>query len=323
MHRLATTLAAVLTASVATLVGASASAAPAPTIDLAPASIARGADLADAHLVGDTIVDGDRTVSVPGRRPTLYGASGEGYVVLTGLDGSRSVVFVAPETAPRVLVDGVGYKSVRLGTDGTFVSLTSMNIKEKTSRVRAIEVATGDVVAARTFTGYANVLDSDADRVVLATAPPNKTMSWDVSTGDVTTIIRQAGYRADLSEGLLATTTGDPYLNGCSRLVEISAPRTTLWRSCEERVETFAPGGKRIATVHILSDGLGPNTVRSRTVSGRLLATYRVDGWFGYLGWESATDLLLETNGQRKSATVRCDVADCDRATDLQPTPDV
>ena len=42
--------------------------------------------------------------------------------------------------------------------------------------------------------------------------------------------------------------------------------------------------------------------------------------WFGRFSWESPTTMLLETHGRKRSATVRCDLADCEDATDPEPT---
>ena len=80
----------------------------------------------------------------------------------------------------------------------------------------------------------------------------------------------------------------------------ISETGDDLWKSCTERVESFAPGGRRMVTVHILSDGIGPSAASVRTVGGRLLGRYSVQGWFGALTFESPKALLLEVNGKRR-----------------------
>ena len=83
----------------------------------------------------------------------------------------------------------------------------------------------------------------------------------------------------------------------------------------------FGPTGGRLVSIPLLTDGLGPRDVFLRSTGGRLVAHYRTAGWFGTLAWESATALLLDTNGTVKSATVRCVVADCERASRLRPVP--
>jgi hypothetical protein len=75
-----------------------------------------------------------------------------------------------------------------------------------------------------------------------------------------------------------------------------------------------------MATIDLLSDGIGPNLVTVRSGSGTRLARFDVNGWFGEIGFENATSLLLETNGRRKAATVRCTDAGCERASDLSRT---
>ena len=101
----------------------------------------------------------------------------------------------------------------------------------------------------------------------------------------------------------------------------LSAPHRSLWKSCRERVHLFGPTGGRLVSIPLLTDGLGPRDVFLRSTGGRLVAHYRTAGWFGTLAWETATALLLDTNGTVKSATVRCVVADCERASRLRPVP--
>ena len=79
----------------------------------------------------------------------------------------------------------------------------------------------------------------------------------------------------------LGTFTDDPYLDGCTVLRRLSAPGEVLSRSCDERAAAVSPSGRRIATIHILSDGLGPREVSVRRDTGRQLGDYRVAGWFG------------------------------------------
>ncbi len=75
-----------------------------------------------------------------------------------------------------------------------------------------------------------------------------------------------------------------------------------------------------MATIDILSDGIGPSYVAVRAGTGQKLAAYDVKGWFGQITFETPTALLLETNGKRKAATVRCTDSGCERATDVSGT---
>ena len=72
-----------------------------------------------------------------------------------------------------------------------------------------------------------------------------------------------------------------------------------LWRSCTEQVAAFNADASRIATIGILSDGPGPGRVDARTIDGKHLGRYQVaSGWFGSIGFETQTALLLEVNGR-------------------------
>jgi hypothetical protein len=136
----------------------------------------------------------------------------------------------------------------------------------------------------------------------------------------VTRVVLRTGYAADISANRLATYTRDPYEGGCSVVSRLSAPRVALWRSCRERVDAFSPRGGRMATIDILSDGIGPREVLVRRAGGRLLGHYSAR-WFGAVAFESERALLLDANGARKSATVRCVASRCVRSSALRPVP--
>ena len=89
----------------------------------------------------------------------------------------------------------------------------------------------------------------------------------------------------------------------------------TMWQLKRIGAPAISPDGSRILTFHILTDGLGPGEIHLRTTSGRKLATYTTN-WFSDWGCESPDTLLLDVNGQRKFATVRCTLASCENATD-------
>lgn len=84
----------------------------------------------------------------------------------------------------------------------------------------------------------------------------------------------------------------------------------------------FSPEGARMATIHILSDGLGPTEVRVRLASGEVVGRYGAR-WFGPLVFENERALLLDTNGRKWAATVRCVGARCVRASALRPVPEL
>ena len=162
------------------------------------------------------------------------------------------------------------------------------------------------------------MLDALGDRVLLGVWGRG-TLSWDLATGSVLRLTKRVGGAASLEDDLLSSYTTDPYNGGCTVVSRISETGDDLWKSCTERVESFAPGGRRMVTVHILSDGIGPSAASVRTVGGRLLGRYSVQGWFGALTFESPKALLLEVNGKRQATTARCVREDCERAGDLAP----
>jgi len=207
-----------------------------------------------------------------------------------------------------------------LSRDGTQIGLASARTGDHTN-LRVWSAADGHRQATRRFRGSVTILDFDARRMVLGSSGPDRTFWWSSRTDHTRRISDRAGYDADIRADRLAVFTKDPFLDGCSVVSRLSAPRRTLWRSCRERVQVFGPAGGRLASIPILTDGLGPRDVFLRSTGGRLLAHYRTAGWFGAVDWESATALLLDTNGSAKSATVRCVVADCERASRLRPVP--
>jgi hypothetical protein len=99
----------------------------------------------------------------------------------------------------------------------------------------------------------------------------------------------------------------------------LSAPRTSLWRSCEDRALSFSPTGKRMLTTYILSDGPGPDMVQVRAQRGRLLDTYRAR-WFGFDVWETDQRLLLQVANARAVGVVRCTLRSCERVSELYLT---
>ena len=157
----------------------------------------------------------------------------------------------------------------------------------------------------------------DGPRVLLSTWAKGDSgvRSWDTTTGTVTSITRRPANIVDIGNDLLASYTKDPYLDGCVVLTKLSDPTTRLWKSCTERIDAISPDGDRMATVHILSDGIGPGEVWERELDGTLLGDYTT-GWFGRIGFENDTDLLLQINGDTQASTARCSEGACENATD-------
>lgn len=314
-------IAASVVSAVALLLGAAAPAAAVPETELRPARLDRGEDVAIPHLEGKTVVDGDIRIDVQAGSVTLLGKSGDDYVVgaaNSNYSGRFRVLRFTPSGTKTVLFRDVPIYELDLSDDGAQVA--SSRVRDSRTRVRVFSAVDGTEQASRRFDGSTAVLDLDAGQMVLGGWSPQRTFSWDTSSDAVEKVVGRVGYEADISADRLATFTKDPYLGGCSVVTTLGNATDRLWTSCARRVDSFSPSGTRIATIHILSDGIGPNDVWLRRTGGKLLAHYTAE-WFGLLSWESDASLLLDTNGKTKSATVRCLVADCERASDLRPRP--
>jgi hypothetical protein len=301
---------------------ASPAAAGAPTVELKPGSIERGPDVTGPHVEGRTLVDGSMRMKFRAPRVTFLGKSGDRYVVhLSRKDGSNArVLWIRADESQRVLWRGLDASQVLLSRDGRHL-VTTPSVSSDWTTVRLLDSRSGRILTSRSFRGSVSVLDVDGGRAVVGGWSPNRTFWWEFGgTDDTEWISGRVGYAASIPAGRVASYARDPYNGGCSVVTDLGPSPTTLWRSCDERVAEFAPNGRRLASIGILSDGLGPTAVTVRRTHGAALARYTAQ-WFGTLLWETNTALLLDTNGRTKAATVRCDVTACSRASDLKPVP--
>lgn len=294
-----------------------------PETDLKPATLSRGPDVAAPHLEAKTVVDGDVRLRIRAGMVRLLGKSGDEYVVGTSNksgSGRFHTFRIDADGGRTPLIDGVSVFEMVLSADGGRIGLASGQTA-KHSRLRVWDALNGDLEQSRRFPGAVSLLDFAGNRMVLGSWGPNRTLWWNVSTDRSRRIANRVGYIADIAADRFAFfTTKDPYSGGCSVSARLS-DQHRLWRSCKERVDAFAPSGGRTAAVHILSDGLGPNRVRVHKAGGRLVASYTTAGWFGAVTWESPRALLLDTHGSSKTATVRCVLTDCERASDVSDNP--
>lgn len=295
----------------------------APVVTIRPGELPRGANPQIPWTFGGTLFDGPVRVDVP-RNAWVLGPSGGDYLLLRpGNDVSR-VLRVTPDGTRTRVLEYPATHQVTLAADGeTLLRYVQRRVDgDWRTVVRTHDPVTGDVLDRRRFTGIVDVLDADAGRVVLGSwTPRERTLLWDVATDTTRLLVRQAGYLADLRADRLGTFTKDPYLDGCAVLRPLSSPGEVLSRSCDERVAAVSPSGRRVATIHILSDGLGPREVSVRRDLGRKLVDYRVAEWFGRIDFETDRALLLEASGREKQAVVRCEGVTCERATRTRPTP--
>jgi hypothetical protein len=262
-------------------------------------------------------------VQVRAPRLRLLGKSGDDYVVGASNrsgGGDFRVLRVTADGERTVLFRRVPIWELELSGDGTQIGRAVVHAPEST-RMKVWDAVDGEVGTERRFRGALTLLDFDEERMVLAGWGPNRTFWWHTRTDDTLRISDRPGHAADIRADRVATYTRDPYRNGCTVVTSLSKPDERLWRSCDERVATFSPNGRRMTTISLLADGLGPADVWLRRAGGRLLAHYSTPGWFGAQRWETGTALLLDTVGARKQAVVRCEVADCERASDLSKAP--
>ena len=267
------------------------------------------------------LIHGARRVPLPASS-VLIGPSDGDYVVWTS-DGARrpSIWRVQPDGDATLLMRSrEAYGSV-LSTDGDVLAVPRTRVQARETLVTLHDAVTGAVLQSTTFPGFANLLDLDGNDLVVGTTSPARTTTWDLSTGAKQRVSGRTGYQADLSSDRLAVLTDDPYDGGCSVVSTLSEPAVVLSESCTERVTDFSPDGKRLALVDLLTDGLGPNRVVVRTTGGRRVATYDAPFFFGLVTWETPQALLLQTNGSRSSALVRCARAACERASRVRSAP--
>lgn len=204
-----------------------------------------------------------------------------------------------------------------MSTDGSRIAFTQVAGGKRTS-VLVKSARGGKIQSRRTFSGSVHSLDLTNNRVVISTQGPGRTYSWYLRANRQRTLLRKTAYIVDLEAGHLAYYTRDPYRDGCTRVAAISKPRTHVAELCDQRVEGFSPDGEQMATIHILSDGLGRLQAQVRDVGGGLLTIYNPPRYLGKISWESSSALLLETYGPKKMVTARCVATECEAATDLR-----
>ena len=310
MNRLRTAvLAAAASLALVAVVTPGASAHAVETVDLSrPGSLERGDDVRLPHLEGTTLVDGELRIEVP-NAITLLGPSEDDYLVSTrDSRGVYRVKRVAPDGSKAVLLRGRRALYTVLSDDGRHLIGTD---NRRLTTLTAYDATDGTEVAGHTFRSRLEVLDADGGVVLASSWERPRTLTGDLATGARERVSADVAYQGDLS--------ADPYEGGCSLVTRPSAVGETLWESCRQKVATFSEDGERLVTMHILTDGAGPGELQLRETDGTRLTTYAAS-WFGSVGWEDVDTLLLDANGRRNGALVRCDLAVCELASDVAPS---
>lgn len=290
-----------------------------PMTEVEPATLTRGADVAVPYIENrTTFVDGDLEVPLGGTWATLLGRSGADHLVGVRGKGDRVVTVrrVSPSGAVSDVVAVRRSTDVQLSQNGRRLVVVGHG-NGRTAPVTVRSAITGAKQKTRRF-AFPEVRGMRGAKV-LVSSWDSGTSWWDTRKDTVTRLTaRPAGF-VDIGNNMLASYTDEPYEGGCTVLSTLSDPGTTLWKSCQERIDAISPDGSRIVTVHLLSDGIGSNEVRVRSVAGTELARYRTRLFFGAIRWEGETTLLVETAG-KKTALVRCALTACENATDPVPT---
>lgn len=313
-----------LTTIITTLVLASAL-APATAqsgLEIKPGKLPRGADVAGPHLDGTTIVDGDTRIAVKTPRLLLLGKWENVYVATTGdrAWGNPRLVKVTKSGTVKVLRKFIDPFNAKLDPESGQVAYSFGDEIQKPT-LAIYDLTLKDEIAARAFSSPPTLVAFDQGLIVTSFyATPFRTITWDTVSDEVVRVNRKMANFASVAHDLLGYYSKDPYQGGCQVLARLSDPTDRLWTNCDERIEAVSPDGKRMATIPLLSDGIGPADVLLRKLTGARLAHYTVDYYFGEISWETPQSLLLEAHGKTQSALVRCVVTVCDRATDLTPT---
>jgi hypothetical protein len=294
--------------------------AAAPTVELQPHELSRGADIAIPHIDDGDLVDGARRTELPGTVAEILGNDADAWLVAThrtnrvGEWRSRRVVRVGADGTVREVLRDVDAATLAVSEDGS--RLVGPTTSTRRTTVRVWSSVDGSVIAERSFSGYPDVVAADARRVLVDTT--ERLAVWRVGAGTVRTVTTKLTGQASFEHDLLTTYTKDPYLGGCTKLVRLSDLGDTVWKSCRDRVAAVSPDGTRMVTFDILTDGLGPGVLHLREIDGTKLATYSTN-WFSGWEWESHDALLLTVNGRKLASVVRCTLDSCENATDPVP----
>ena len=313
-------------AAVATLLAAPAAPAAPDRID--PAALPRGADPAIAHLVRDTIRDGD--VRVPattrGRHEALWAVAG-GYVVRDYNVGPRRMIrvtFVDPAGTRRVVAQSRDWLDVAVSEDGTRLAVRRSLGETGQRSVVTVEVpATGALLARRTFR-LANLVAVTGTRVLIGRRlhwHHPATQWWGYGPDTLRRLADQAALRADVRHDRVAfaTTAGE----FCTRVAVLSHPRRTLWRSCDIAAHQWSPDGTLALATHAYFDAAGTDrwwVVDGRTAEPQARIAGRLD-W--HAAWEDDGHFLTLAQGDSgDAAIIRCDVSGaCERASRVWDVP--
>lgn len=294
---------------------------------LDPAALPRGADPAVVHLVGDTIIDGDRTVPATrrGQHQALWVVSG-GYLLRDYDVGKRRwtrLVHISRAGDKRVVARSQSLVPVAVSASGR-----SMAVQVPSSRsglrtvVMVFRPATGRMLARRELWHASLVAVTDHRALLGRRAGWHRpaTVWWDYRRDTTTRLHDQAALSADLGHDRVVFKRAGEF---CNRVAPLSRPSRTLWRSCRTYPHEWSPDGRHATATFTYFDAAGTSTwwvIDGRSAQRRATLTGRLD-WD--TTWEDDTHFLtLAQSDAGRAAIVRCDLTGtCERASDVWDVP--
>ncbi|GAA2138728.1 hypothetical protein GCM10009844_06970 [Nocardioides koreensis] len=325
-HLLRIVLAAACAASGALLTWLPAEAAPA---GIDPAALPRGDDPAVAHLVRDTIRDGDARIpaTTRGRHEALWVVDG-GYVVRDYNVGPKRLIritFINSTGERREVARSHDWIEVAVSEDGARLAFRrSLGPTGQRSVITVEDAADGTVVATRELR-LANLVAVTGTRVLVGRRfhwHHPATQWWSYGRDRLRKIADQAAVGADIRHDkvVLGTPSAGEF---CNRVAVLSHPRRTLWRSCRIYPHQWSPDGTRALATHTYFDAAGTDrwwVVDGRTAARQARITGRLD-WNAV--WEDDGHFLtLAQSDAGRAAVIRCDVTgECERASRLWRVP--
>ena len=186
--------------------------AAAPTVELQPQRLTRGADVAVPHLEdgpwGDVFVDGARRVELPGRIARVIGRSGDAWLVGTNnvdVKRNRRVVRVEADGTVVDVLRNIDPSTAILSADGSTLAWQGFSGGGRKVTTYVASAADGTVLGRKGPGRYVDLLDVDAEQAVLSR--DGRTFGWTYATGATRTIVKKTGSLASLEHGLLAYYT--------------------------------------------------------------------------------------------------------------------
>jgi hypothetical protein len=294
-----------------------------------PAALPRGADPAVAHLVRDTIRDGDLRVAATtrGRHDALWVVDG-GYVVRdydVGRYRLTVVTFISASGDKSLVARSPYLIDVEVSPSGRRLAVQTWHgALAQHSVVRVIRPRSGRVVGRL-----------DLQRVTLAAVTDTRvllgrrshwrravTQWWNFERDTIRRIYGQAALDADVRQDKVVFTTPSRG-EFCTRVAVLSRPARTLWRSCQVSVHQWSPDGSHAIATHTYFDAAGTDrwwVVDGLTAQRRATITGRLD-WTAV--WEDDEHFLTMAQSEAgRAAVLRCDLAGtCERASRIWRVP--